>query len=158
MAVRAVEQVSSPSLADAGNLWQLVAQAGGDQDSTGTQVCAAGQPHVEAGLDADHGIVDQAAAIAGHLSPACRQELAWGHAIPGQEPVHVRRRRVAGRPGIDHDHHAPSPHQHQGRTQAGSAATDHHDVVFLHALSLIPPRSPMHAGVCLAASWWWRLG
>jgi hypothetical protein len=113
---------------------------------------------VEAGLDADHGVVDQGAAIAGHLRPACRQELAWWHAVPGQEAVQVGGRRVAGRPGIDHDDRAPGPQQHQGRTQAGRAATDHQDVVFLHALSLIPPRSPMHGEVCLATSWWWRLG
>jgi hypothetical protein len=56
----------------------LVAESGGNQDSTGTQVCAAGQPYMEAGLDADHGVVDQAAAKAGHLSPACRQSSRGG--------------------------------------------------------------------------------
>ena len=78
----------------------------------------------EAGLDADHGVVDQAAAIAEDLSPARRQELAWWHAVPGQEPVHVGGRRVAGHAGIDQGHPAPGPQQDQGRTQAGRAATD----------------------------------
>jgi hypothetical protein len=80
-----------------------------------------------------------------------------GHAFPGQEAVQVGGRRVAGRAGIDQDGRAPGPHQHQGRTQAGRTAADHQGVEFVHALSLIPPRSPVH-GEVLASFWWWRLG
>jgi hypothetical protein len=109
MAIRAVQQVPPPSLPDAGNVRQIVAQSGGYQDPAGTQWRAVGELDIEAGFDADHGVVDQVAAIAGQLRSAGRQELAWGHAIPGQEAVHVCRRRVAGRPGIDHDHRAPCP-------------------------------------------------
>jgi hypothetical protein len=37
MAVGAVQQVPSPPLSDAGNVWQFVAQPGGYQDPTGPQ-------------------------------------------------------------------------------------------------------------------------
>jgi hypothetical protein len=87
---------------------------------------------VEAGLDADHGVVDQGAAVAGHLGPTGGEEVVGWHAIPGQEAVHVRGRRVTGPAGIHHDHRAPGPDQHQGRAQAGRAATNHHDVIVLH--------------------------
>ena len=86
----------------------------------------------EVGLDADHGVVEQAAAVAGHLCPACREQVSGWHAVSGQEAVHVRGGRVAWPAGIDHDHRAPGPEQHQGRAQAGGAATDHHDVVVPH--------------------------
>jgi hypothetical protein len=69
MAVRAVQQVPSPSLPDAGKVRQLVAQSGGHQDPAGTQRRGPGDSYLEAGLDADHGVVDQAAARAA-LRPA----------------------------------------------------------------------------------------
>jgi hypothetical protein len=132
MAVRAVEQVPSPALVDAGNVGQLVAQSGGYQDPAGTQLRSAGESDMEARFDVDHGVVEQAAAIAGHLCPAGHEQVAWGHAIPGQKAVHMRGRRVAWPPRVHHRYRAPGPCQHQGRAQAGRAATNHHDVVFLH--------------------------
>jgi hypothetical protein len=132
MAVGAVQQVPPPSLPDAGNVRQLVAQSGGDQDPPGTHGRGAGQPDLEAGLHADHGVVDQAAAVAGHLGSARGEQVGGWHAVAGQEAVHVRGWRIAGPAGIDHNHRAPGPQQHQGRAQAGSAATDHQDVVFVH--------------------------
>jgi hypothetical protein len=120
-----VQKVPAPSLPDAGNVRQLVAQPGGDQDPARPQWRAAGQSDLEAGRHADHGVVEQGAAIAGHLTPAGGEQLAGGHAIPGQKAMHVRGRRVARPAGIHHSHRAPGPDQHQGRTQAGSAATDH---------------------------------
>jgi hypothetical protein len=132
MAVRAVEQVPPPSLPDAGDVGQFVAQSGGYQDPASPQSRSAGEPDVEARFDADHGVVDQAAAIAGHLGPAGRDQVVGWHAIPGQEAMHVRGRRVAGHAGVHHGHRTPGPCQHHGRAQAGRAATDHHDVVVLH--------------------------
>jgi len=79
----------------------------------------------------DHG-VDQAAAIAGNLDPAGRDQVVGWHAILGQEAMHVRGRRVAGPTRVNHNHRAPGPCQHQGHTQAGRAATNHHDVVVPH--------------------------
>src|SRR5215211_5609765 len=61
--------VPSPSLPDAGKVRQLVAQSGGHQDPAGTQRRGPGDSYLEAGLDADHGVVDQAAARAA-LRPA----------------------------------------------------------------------------------------
>ena len=37
VAVRAVQQVAAPPLADSGDVGEVVAQAGGDQDATGSQ-------------------------------------------------------------------------------------------------------------------------
>jgi hypothetical protein len=98
MAVRAVEQVPPPSLADASDVRQLVAQPGRDQDPASPQSRSAGEPDVEARFDADLGVVDQAAAIAGHLGPAGRDQVVGWHAIPGQKAVHVRGRALRGTP------------------------------------------------------------
>jgi hypothetical protein len=89
---------------------------------------------VEAGLYADHGVVEQAAAIAGPLGPACREQVAWWHAIRDRKPC-MWVAGALGRAGIDQDHRARGSEQHQCRTQPGSAATDYQDVVFLLALT-----------------------
>ena len=53
--------------------------------------------------------------------------------------MHPRGRRVAWRAGVHQNHRAPGPNQNQCRTEACSAATDHHDVVCLHVLRLTAP-------------------
>ena len=44
----------------------------------------------------------------------------------------MRGGRVARRPGIDHRDPAARPSEHEGRTQAGSTAADHHYVISRH--------------------------
>ncbi len=133
MAVRAVQQVLTPPLSYAGEVRHLVAQTGGHQDSAGGQRRAAGEPDPEAGVDAEHLVVDQRPAVRRHLGPAGCDQVARRHAVAGQEALHVGGGRVARRSGVHHGDAAPGPGQDQCRTQAGCAATDHHHVVFVHA-------------------------
>ena len=53
VAVRAVQQVPAPSLPDAGDVGELVADAGRQQDAARGQRAAAGEADGEAGLDVD---------------------------------------------------------------------------------------------------------
>ena len=81
------------------------------------------------GSIADHLILDQLHAVAGHLGPSRGQQVGRRHPVAGQEPLHVRRGSVARRAGIDHGDPAPRPAQHERRTQAGRTAADHHHVI-----------------------------
>ena len=142
VAVGAVQQVAAPALADAGDVGQLVAQAGGDQHAPGAQVrppCegdlerasrggAGRRPQRDAGDGAGH----QVAAVAGDLGAAGGQQLGGRQAVASQEAVHVGGRGVARLPGIDHGDLPPGPGQDQGGGQAGGAAADDHDVVLVH--------------------------
>ncbi len=141
VAVRAVQQITAPSLADARDLRQLVVDPGGDQDPPRPQHPATGQANEEPNLDPHHLILEQLHAVAAHLGPSRGQQVGRRHPVAGQEPLHVSRGSVAGRSGIDHGDPAPGSAQYEGRTQAGRSAADHHHVMNLSLHSdHLPPR------------------
>ena len=141
VAVRAVQEIAPPPLADAGDVGQLVAEAGGDQDPPRVQDSAAREANREARLDPGDVILDQLDAVAGRFGPAGGQEFGRRHPVPRKETLHVSCRRVPRRSGIDDGDPAACAAEHERRTQAGRAAADHHHVkvvfvVFVHVSSL----------------------
>jgi hypothetical protein len=133
VAIRTVQEIPPPPLANAGDLGQLVVDPGRGEDPPRLQCAAAGdaddERRVEPRLDRDHPVLDQLDAVAGHLDPARGQEVGRRHAVAGQESLHVSGRSVAWFAGVDHGDPAPRPAEHERRTQAGSAAADHHHVI-----------------------------
>ena len=86
-------------------------------------------------------ILEQLDAIVGHLGPAGGKEIGRCHPVPRKETLHVSRRRVPGRSGIDDGNPAARAAEHESSTQTGRAPTHHHDVkvvfvVFVHVSSL----------------------
>jgi hypothetical protein len=87
------------------------------------QDTAAGEAHLEPRRDPEDLVVDQLDAVAGDFGPAGSDQVSRRHPIAGQETLHVRGGRVAGRPGVDHHNTAPSPAQDEGGAQAGGSAS-----------------------------------
>ncbi len=77
VAVRAVQEIPAPPLADPGDLRQHVADTGRDEDPSRLQHVPwpTGQPNEEPGLDPHHLVVDKLNAVAGHLGPPRRQQV-----------------------------------------------------------------------------------
>src|SRR5665647_1978491 len=146
VAVRAMQDVSAPALADAWDVGQLVTKTGGHEQATRSQLPAACEQDLEsrsgASRDVRDGAVDDLAAVTPHLFPSGGQEVVGRKAVAREEPVHVGGGRVAWRPAIHHGDLAPGPGQDQSRRQTGSTPADHHNVVFVHALRL-----PAHPGI-----------
>jgi hypothetical protein len=138
VAVGAVQNVSTPALADAWDIRQLVTKTGGHEYSTRGQLLAAGkqdlEPRFGTSQDFRDGALDDGAAVTLHLVPPGGQEVVRRKAVARKESMHVGCGRVPWRPGVNHSEHAPGPGQHQSRRQAGSAAADHHHVVFVHVI------------------------
>ena len=88
-------------------------------------------------------------AVAPNLEPRFAQQVGGQHAVTGDEPLHVLGGRVAGRAGVDDDHAAPGPAQHQRCAQTGGAAADDRDVVRvgLHAANGAHQRRGSHASL-----------
>lgn len=73
--------------------------------------------------------------------PSDRQQLCGWHAVTRQEPLHLRRRGVPWRTGVDHHHLAAGPTQDQRCAQASGSTTDDHHVRRSRSRSF-PLRSP----------------
>ena len=129
VAVRAVQQVASPSLPDPGDVGQLVADAGGDEETPGRERPSLGQTNREPVPQRLDLTVDDLHAVAGDLGASDGQQFGRWHPVAGQEAVHVRGGCVAGRAGVDHGDPAAGPAQDQCGAQAGCSATDDHDVI-----------------------------
>ena len=127
--VGTVQQVAAPPLPDSGEVRQSIVDTRRHQDPSRTQHTAAGQADGEPGLDADGPVRHQVDAVPGHLGPAGSEQVGRGHAVAGQESLHVRRGRVAGLSSVDDRDPAPGPAEHQGCAQAGRATTDDDHVV-----------------------------
>lgn len=132
VAVRAVQEIPAPPLADPGDVRQFVADTCREQDSARREGPAAGHPHEEAWHDAKYLIADQLRAVARHLASPQGQEVSGRDPVAGQEPLHVCRGSVARSSRIDHHNPAPCPAQDERRAQAGrTAACDHHVIRLL---------------------------
>ena len=141
VAVRAVQQVASPPLADAGDVGDLVAQAGGDQDAP----CAPARSRpsrcdVEARPPARrrsgaHAVMVETvpetscAAVPGDLGAAGGEQLGGREAVGAEEALHVGGGGVARLAGVDDGDPAAGAAEHQRGGEAGGAAADDDDVV-----------------------------
>jgi len=76
-----VQEVAAPSLAHTGDVRHLIGDTGGEQDPSGRQRLAAGEPHGEPGLDGVDMVAEQLDAVAGHLRSPCGQEIGRGHPV-----------------------------------------------------------------------------
>jgi len=76
-----VQEVAAPSLAHTGDVRHLIGDTGGEQDPSGRQRLAAGEPHGEPGLDGVDMVAEQFDAVAGHFCSPCGQEIGRGHPV-----------------------------------------------------------------------------
>jgi hypothetical protein len=141
VAVRAVQEISAPPLANPGDLGQLVQDTRRDQDPPRVQHAPTGEADDEPGVDRDHPIVDQHHAVAGRLGASGGQERGRRHPVAGQEPLHVARSSVSRRTGIDDRDPTPCPTEHESRTRAGRTPAHHHHVVTRHLADRSAARS-----------------
>ena len=86
------------------------------------------EANCEARLDLGDVILDQLDAVVGRFGPAGGQEIGRCHPVPRKETLHVSRRRVPRRSGIDDGNPAACAAEHERRTQTGRAPAHHHDV------------------------------
>ncbi len=97
-----MEQVAAPALAQARDVGEHVAQAGGDQHASRTQGGAVSEADVEARLGArgpayaDHSPGDDVGAVPGHLLATQAQQLGGREAVAGEETLQVLGGAVAG--------------------------------------------------------------
>lgn len=129
MAVRAVQQIPAPPLADAGDVGCFVAHPGRHQDTPCLYLPATGQADHETRLDPNHAVGDQFDAVTGRLCPPGGQEVRGRHPVARQETLHMRRWRIARLAGVDHGDPAPGPAQYQRGAQTSRSATDHNYVI-----------------------------
>ena len=148
VAVRAVQHVAGPPLAQARNVGQLVAQAGGDQQPPRRDRVAVGEQDLEPVVAARGRRSADGAGDDGRRRSRCtssrpgRQQVGGRQPVAGQEPVHVRGGRVARCAGVHHEDPAAGAGQDQGCGQAGGSAADDHDVVCVHARQAVRRTGP----------------
>ena len=129
--VGTVHHALAPLLPEPFDRGQLVGQAGGNQKPSPRNPAPVVGHHVETVGGApgrDRLAVDQRAPVGKHFPPAGGQQLAGPDPVPGEEPVHARRRRIAGCTGINDHHRAQRPGQGGGGAKAGRAAAHNHNV------------------------------
>ena len=150
VAVRAVEEVAAPALTGAGDVRKLVDGTGCEQDASRLQHLPAGEPERERAIDLHDLVLDEVDVVAAELAPPAGEELGGRHPVAREEAVHVRGRRVARRPGVDHDDTPPGAAEHKRCAQTGGTAADHRHVVALglhvHDPTPAPPCTPGHRG------------
>ena len=118
VAVRAVQHVAAPPLAQPGDRRQLVDEAGRDEQAAGPRRPAVGEGDREplaARGGAHHLTADDRAAVAPQLRPPALEQLGRGDALPPQQRVHAGRRGVAGFTGVHHDDRAARPRERDRR-------------------------------------------
>ncbi len=138
VAVRAVQHVSPPALAQTRDVGDLVAEPRADQDAPGLQPAAVVEGGREARRQLRDASVDDRASVARDLVPSAREQRGGCGAVTGEEAVQVRRGGVAGLPGIDDRDRASSTEQDQGGAEAGGTAADDEHIESLHATRVVP--------------------
>src|SRR5438445_3057019 len=132
--------ISGSTLAQAGNICQVTAQAGRDKQAAGRDPPAVGEKDPErapaVGDEVGDGAFDDLTAVAVHLTTAGGREVGRRDAVAGQVAVHMCGWSVARRTGIHHENRAPGPRKHQGGGQSRGASTDDHYVVLAHVPTL----------------------
>ncbi len=146
VAVRAVQHVDAPSPGQPGNIGELVASPGRDQDPA-----CGHRPALD--LDPEQSTItvegvnvaaEELPAVGLHLRAPRGVKDVGGRAVLGQEVVHVPGGRVARVAAIDEQDRPARSQQPDRSGQPGRAATDHHDVIavigLIHNCSVHPRR------------------
>jgi hypothetical protein len=136
-----VQDVAGPPLAEPGDVGQLVAQTGRDQQPPRRDPCPAleqGPEPAAIGHQFGDGALDDVAAVSRHLAAADGQQFRGWEAVTGEVAVHVGGRGVAWLAGVDHEDLAAGPGEYQGRGQARGTSSDDHDVDLAHVPRLEP--------------------
>ena len=128
VAVRTVQKISSPSLANTGDVRQLIAHAGREHDAPSGQNRTPGETKQEPGLDAEHLIFEQLHAVPRDLGPARGEKVCGRHAVARQEALHVRGRSIPGRARVDHRDPSPGSTEDERGAEPGRASADDHHV------------------------------
>jgi hypothetical protein len=81
VAVRAMQEIATPSFADTSDRRQVISDTGCDQNPAGCQNAATGQADEEARLDGGDPIIDDLYVIPGQLGPSCRQQRRRRHPV-----------------------------------------------------------------------------
>jgi hypothetical protein len=146
VAVRAVQHVDAPPLGQSGDIGELVAGPGRDQDPARRHRPAL-DPDPEQVIIPFEGVdvaVEDLATVGLHLRAPCGVKDVGGRTVLGQEVVDVPSGRVARVTGIDQQHRAPRSQQCDRSSQPGGAATDHHDRIavigLIHSCRVHPRR------------------
>jgi hypothetical protein len=129
MAVRAVQEIPSPPLANSRDRRELVRDSRREQDPPRRQHSATGKADDKPLLDRSDVIRNELYAVCGHLCSTRGKEVGRRHSVTGQETLHVCCGSVAGRTSVDDCDAAPGSPQHQRRAQSGGSASDHDDVI-----------------------------
>ena len=145
VAVGAVQDVAGPPVAEPGDVRQLVAQPGRDQQPPRRDPLTVGEedpePAAAVGHEVGDGAGDDLAAVPRDLVPAGGEQLGGWQAVAGEVAVHVGGRGVARLARVDHEDLAAGAGEDQGCGQAGGASADDGYVVMTHAPRL-EPRGP----------------
>ena len=108
-----MQDIAGPPVAEAGDVGQLVAQAGRDQQSPRRDPPPVGEKGPEPAGAVGHQVgddaVDDVAAVAADLVASRGQQLGGWHAVAGEVAVHVGGRGVAWRARVDHEDGAAGP-------------------------------------------------
>jgi hypothetical protein len=124
-----MQQVPAPAFANARDVRELIAHAGGEEHATRRQVRAARQPGAKAGLDRDDAVVGEFDAVPTNLRSARLQQVGRWHPIAREEALHVRRGCVPWRTRIDDQDASSRTTEDQGGGEARRSPTHHEDVV-----------------------------
>jgi hypothetical protein len=114
VAVRAVDHVPSPPLAQPGDVGQVVDEPAGHQQPPGLDHAPVSQgdrePRVKPPADGDDLTGHHVPAVRAHLGSSPPEQLGGRAPVVPEQPVHRRRRPVARLPRVNHKHRPPRPH------------------------------------------------
>src|SRR3954452_179162 len=133
MAIGTMQEVTTPPLTRTPDVRQQIAGTRREKQPARAQRTAAGQLKHEAFRSRDDPIVEKLDAVAPQLRATGHQKIGRRHSVTRQETLHVRRRCIARRAGVDHSNSAPRPTEHQSGAQTGSPAADHKHVIVVRA-------------------------
>jgi len=136
VAVRAVQNLATPTLAQTGDVGQFVDQPRRHEQPPSRNGPSAGERHHETvirdsgGLDAP---VDHLAAVFADLASPGLEQRPRRHPLEAEVVVYARGRRVTRLARVDHQHRASRPSERHPAGEPGGTPADHHHVVPLSA-------------------------
>ena len=144
VAVRAVQHLVAPALAQPVDLRQVVDEPGRHQQPPRGESLAAAEQHLEPVAEprcCDRTPFPHLAAVAAHFLAPEGDQIQRRQAVPGQHVVDAGGGGVARSAGVDDEHQPPRAQQCDRTTQAGGATPDddHVVLVLFHPHSFVGP-------------------
>ena len=131
VAIRALDDVPTPPLGQAGHVGQVVGESGGDDQPTGGErraVVGGGGEVAGVAAEIGDGRVDDADVVPVQIRPPVLQVVERGGVVAAEHAVHVRGGCVARGAVVEDDDTATGTAQHECCAQARGAAADHQNV------------------------------